>query len=778
MQTIKLEFIRFIKNKRIVFSLLAFLAYLLVTIYQSMAYFWFESYDKDVAARFFNHSLQLTYPLFIIFLFIAYDFFEGAKRHELLAVLKATKKSSRLLYFSEFVVLLAALLFFVVAITAVNLFTALHIGFTLPAYIYYLIKVSFYYCFLVPVLAIVLAAAVAKQMERTAAYATLVGLAFLFSGIVQKLLHILNPGKSDTVANFFTYFNLFPYGTKTPYFSDVLLPFRLLNHFRLLALFSFALALFLWNRRRMELLQKVCFVALAVLSIISFMAFFRYDSPLMPYDTRTRISDYDYYNTQVQVEGEATPFWPEAKLERVRGTLVFHDRLEAQLTYKFTIQEESNELPEELVFTLYHGYTISDIQVNNEEISYRQEGDHLILSFEDFGLPKEGASFTVDFIYQGAAPLYYTGPQSTCLAGYFAYMPRPGEHVLFDLEKRDFLALPFAEPCQFELKIKGAKRVFSNLQEQEPSLFVGVSNGPSFFAGFYQEELLEGIRIIRPSLLSDDFEAKLQTFVQEIQLEQQFVRGTEPCLIYSAGIINRTPELQAAFLSDHLLVTSNLVQAADAALKQRITPEKRPLYDWLKVYDTELFTFFNLANEFAVIEARPENAQSEEAKQQAMSKTYLIQMIELAKHMTPQHFREAIMTYLLDKESDLTPTEFLDVLLEAPVDSEMEEVVLDERTAEIFQILDRLKTDSKTFYEELEKSRKRLLDEINSPHVKEEIKVAHRKTLANHAKFLWYEARNLLGEEALIERANDFIRSKSETRDSLRFLYDLIRENR
>ena len=81
---------------------------------------------------------------------------------------------------------------------------------------------------------------------------------------------------------------------------------------------------------------------------------------------------------------------------------------------------------DEFVFTLYHGYRIKKLEVNNEEASFERNGDSIIIKFPDCV-----KTFELMIKYDGCSGKYYSNSQAIMLPGYFPWYPLAGDRQIF-----------------------------------------------------------------------------------------------------------------------------------------------------------------------------------------------------------------------------------------------------------------------------------------------------------------------------------------------------------
>ncbi|HHU06906.1 MAG TPA: hypothetical protein GXZ59_01000 [Clostridiaceae bacterium] len=218
--------------------------------------------------------------------------------------------------------------------------------------------------------------------------------------------------------------------------------------------------------------------------------------------------------------------------------------------FSFTYNNPQND---PFYLTLYHGFLVSDIQDEaGQSLNFKQDMDTVEILDP---LPESGK---LRFLYQGSAHKYFTNDQGIYLPASFSYYPRPGMNAIFDLEKGGFKPLISLQDIDFNLEIRYKDKVYTNLPETAENSFSGSARGVSIFAGMYEEELIDDVRVIYPYLDIGRLPEKdyLINIKPLLNSEPMFVETK--LVIYIPSMNHPSPYERYIVLPDHLMLRSGL----------------------------------------------------------------------------------------------------------------------------------------------------------------------------------------------------------------------------
>jgi hypothetical protein len=157
-------------------------------------------------------------------------------------------------------------------------------------------------------------------------------------------------------------------------------------------------------------------------------------------------------------------------------------KLGRQLAVEATLRLIADEPCQSFLFTLYHGYTVTDARLGNEDkVAFAQEGDMLVLYLAD-----AVQETTVRLSYTGSAGNLYSNSEACLLPGYFPWYPMAGEHkVWLDDGHARYGYNPYnrVEPAAFSLSVAGIQSLITNLPMNADGSYSGVSDSVSLFTG-------------------------------------------------------------------------------------------------------------------------------------------------------------------------------------------------------------------------------------------------------------------------------------------------------
>ncbi len=146
--------------------------------------------------------------------------------------------------------------------------------------------------------------------------------------------------------------------------------------------------------------------------------------------------------------------------------------------------------------TLYHLYRIDSVtDETGEALAYERNGDYLTVYGRADG-PEE-----IRIRYHGGGALFYGNRREMNLPGWFAYYPMAGFHRIYRSEEYQYEKNYAEEPARFHIEVDAAGTVYSDLERIEGNCFEGMTTGPTLLAGFYREAKLEnGVTCVYPYL--------------------------------------------------------------------------------------------------------------------------------------------------------------------------------------------------------------------------------------------------------------------------------------
>ena len=222
--------------------------------------------------------------------------------------------------------------------------------------------------------------------------------------------------------------------------------------------------------------------------------------------------------------------------------------------------------------TLYRLYQVDSVtDENGDALEYQQDENTLLIYGQEDGI----RSFTLK--YHGGptgASCLYNNWYAIDLPGWFPYYPVPGWHkVYLDGEDWKYADNRLKYPAEFQIQLHTDGTVYSDLERMDDNLFQGTSCGPTLLSGFVGERTLtNGTTNIYPYLNKADIEATkdLEDCVVKV-IEQQ---GNKIRLIMELPIV---PMGAPGIYEEDRIIDSSNFRALAAAY------ERSGQFDWQKV---------------------------------------------------------------------------------------------------------------------------------------------------------------------------------------------------
>ena len=222
--------------------------------------------------------------------------------------------------------------------------------------------------------------------------------------------------------------------------------------------------------------------------------------------------------------------------------------------------------------TLYRLYQVDSItDENGDALEYQQDENTLLIYGQEDGI----RSFTLK--YHGGptgASCLYNNWYAIDLPGWFPYYPVPGWHkVYLDGEDWKYADNRLKYQAEFRIQLHADGTVYSDLEQVDDNLFQGMSYGPTLLSGFVGERTLaNGTTNIYPYLNKADIDATkdLEDLVVGV-IEQQ---GNKIRLIMELPIV---PVGAPGIYEEDRIIDSSNFRALAAVY------ERSGQFDWQKV---------------------------------------------------------------------------------------------------------------------------------------------------------------------------------------------------
>lgn len=463
------------------------------------------SLNNDVLI-YLKNSIKLCLLSFVILCFISYEFFYLYKRCYIDEVLYSRKNGKTRILTSTVTVLLfiPALEFF--SAFVFNFVIFLLSGMNDYSYLYHIFSVLFLYVFLGGIIPILLGVFFAQKTKRIVSYALMALIIFLVSSTSDFI-----PGGLSQV----TKINFW----EAKYFLAYILPNDLewyINHdygmyaeiYRWnLIIFWISLLSFLFFKLcqiKKTALKAVLLSLTLLISTFNLVGYFYGGSHIEKGAQLDSISmsDYLFYTENEQKNQD-----PDFEVTSYDMDLSIYRQLDAEVS--MTLSDTGLEYYN---FTLYHGYNVLKItDIEGNALKYNREGDYVTVI-------GNGNLQLINIKYSGYSPILYSNYQACSLPGFFAYYPIPGFYKITG-DYTTYNPIEIKSETEFNIRVDSARQFYSNLDEvkNEKNCFVGVTNYPTLFSGFYKSNSSDIYKIYAITVKGWGLSEIDEEYIDEIQ---------------------------------------------------------------------------------------------------------------------------------------------------------------------------------------------------------------------------------------------------------------------
>lgn len=463
------------------------------------------SLNNDVLI-YLKNSIKLCLLSFVILCFTSYEFFYLYKRCYIDEALYSHKNGKTRILTSTVTVLLF--------IPALEFFSAFVFNFVIflsseindYSYLYHIFSVLFLYVFLGGIIPILLGVFFAQKTKRIVSYALMALIIFLVSSTSDFI-----PGGLSQV----TKINFW----EAKYFLAYILPNDLewyINHdygmyaeiYRWnLIIFWISLLSFLFFKLcqiKKTALKAVLLSLTLLISTFNLVGYFYGGSHIEKGAQLDSISmsDYLFYTENEQKNQD-----PDFEVTSYDMDLSIYRQLDAEVS--MTLSDTGLEYYN---FTLYHGYNVLKItDIEGNALKYNREGDYVTVI-------GNGNLQLINIKYSGYSPILYSNYQACSLPGFFAYYPIPGFYKITG-DYTTYNPIEIKSETEFNIRVDSARQFYSNLDEvkNEKNCFVGVTNYPTLFSGFYKSNSSDIYKIYAITVKGWGLSEIDEEYIDEIQ---------------------------------------------------------------------------------------------------------------------------------------------------------------------------------------------------------------------------------------------------------------------
>lgn len=588
-----------------------------------------------------RETLRLSFFVFLLMAFLAYEYFYKAKTSSVYECARATQRGLQRLYGAQLCVMLCLALLLTAVPTLLNVIYYCKLDGAHGEYLLHILLNMVLNLLLVAVFGILLGCFASLLANRLKAYLLMSAFVLLSTPVCEIFVTMITQASFNAYP-FYNFFNIFP----------PLLSYRALHAFGFSVLPQrFALILF-WcclagagvlyalGKRRGSGLR----VGAGVCAVLCAVCFSLY---CLPASVVVMNEDPDhgpladsmyYYRNWDNVEENGTRR-EAAGFAVTQYTLDV--RVYSQLSVRATLKVDKADL-KAYRFTLYHAYKVTQVRdQTGAALPFTQEGDYITVD-NARGRQIESLELT----YAGAAPRYYTNAQGINLPGQFPYYPHAGFSPMINPKDQQAL-YPFKlkQATPFAVTVRTTRKVYCNLPQTGENTFAGESDALTLIGGMYDTLETNGITVVYPYL-------NLEEFTKE-KIEQQVAKyraqGSIPEQVKQIFIVCNTnltsPYERCGLFVDHITVNQLLSYGMD--------------YPFIQVNPSKVGFWFSV-NQF---ESNPSGYWATVEENSKMNPNWAggdgELMAQKIKKLGDKAFLEKAKAYIEDDEDTRTEHEFL-----------------------------------------------------------------------------------------------------------------------
>lgn len=295
--------------------------------------------------------------------------------------------------------------------------------------------------------------------------------------------------------------------------------------------------------------QKRAFIATIVLAAFSAAQFFmaaqmHHDSIIRKDDRRDGALSGDFYYWK---EHESRAVDADFEVLSYEMQLDIGRRLSAQVAVSVTPEKTGRYL-----FTLYHGYEISEItDADGNALEYQRDGDYLEIKYD---CPGEGGE--IRFSYAGSGNKYYSNEQGIALPGYFPYYPMAGYVDTWDEKGNDIIVNTAFEEMQFQVTVHSDLPLMTNLEQTGSNTYAGTSTALTIYGGMLEVREENGVQYMYLPISDTTLDIAAIEAGTGMDLSGMAVM-LQPATIVSAAGSNQE---NTVIFDDHIIVSSYFTQ--------------------------------------------------------------------------------------------------------------------------------------------------------------------------------------------------------------------------
>lgn len=485
----------------------------------------------------FIYQEQLAYYLFLIMLFLSFDYYREFKDAK---VFERVTGSSEL--FKCSFSLLTRMLYVVTAYSTI-IWTFM-VSFWNKSEVlnkhtlYYLTKNVLLYFFSTGILASIISMCISLYMSTMWGYVSLFILALVLGPLSDYSMQILSSFfRRGTVLIY--YFSIFPSTSDAvnPFVAITANPTTLAKTLMWISIFLLLIIVKLkfTNKLFVGIIVLICSIS----TIVTIKKDYSYNNATPIISMNSSRYNNDYYANHPSVYNEDAAFRIESYDMQLEVT--------SQLKANVLITLESNELSE-YKFTLHHGYEVDSItDGEGKSLKYNRFDDYINIS-SSVPINK------IRIIYKGGNPEFYSSYDQVFLPGFFPYYPIAGYKPIIDLNKNKYADNSYSYHVKYDIRINAYSKIFSNLDSYGYNSFSGYSRCPTIICGLIEESDINGVSSINQYIAKETSNKALyMDFFIDYVTNAMKAEGIKKILFLPV-----TGHIYPTIIDDNSIITNNM----------------------------------------------------------------------------------------------------------------------------------------------------------------------------------------------------------------------------
>lgn len=465
----------FMRSKILFFSMVILYFY---SIHFTMTYFRYPLEGSIVTAQ-LQQALKLSFYLFLVVLFLSYEYYLKFRHHGMEEVLAAVKygKKKKTLWCAFFTMTLwIGILTVTLCICVIIAYSWYGIHDPHGEYRCHIIQNMMVNVFLIMELGNLMGLFLSKIKKRIIAYAIMILVVYLVSPYPERIAdaQCVAGNYTRSIYPIIECFNIMPL-TNTGF--DTIAGYGEPLEVPRISLILFWIACFCLLICLSEKCKKWKITFCSIAAIILFYGYAAPASVVNMNGNPDHTMAHDQYYYEASSETKTKNKKANYHITSYNMDLKIGRLLKAKVTME--VSKSLKQYP----MTLYHGYRINRIcDQSGNDLDYVQKGDYITIN-NQWG--KEIKKISVE--YKGYSAAYYSNHQGIYLPGDFAYYLREGYIPLHDDEQMAMSSCFVRKDTKFKVKLDYGKKVYTNLPETK-GVYEGKCDGFTIFSGFYKEK--------------------------------------------------------------------------------------------------------------------------------------------------------------------------------------------------------------------------------------------------------------------------------------------------